>query len=825
MKIVAQTVQLPRSVKIRVDKVASDGRVIVFFTGMFVDHKDYAQAAKRLGVSEQHITAVVDTELRAGKNPAEVYLTNKQAERPKYRVRHETGTRNKAYIYDDFAPALAKAGINTDMVIEWDGHEWTCNLDLDFGYHKPTPEQLLAFCETIKPAPVFYWLSRSGGLHLMYYATDVYTADELASVAGYHLLQRFPNGKIEFLHRSRCPANTVHTRHADTDIDALRTLLLQPVETDCLAWLDEHGYEVGSRYAHTDCPVAPSERSKKNSPPVVVYDDHITCFICQADGRCCGSRRAGYFPIPALAGGRVNSQIANAVNNFVHWHHAKHSVKSTIHDETHGRLLYSSLLKLKHGDDIRIPMIFKACEPNGLVRYNGYWCDNLGRTVDLEKGSSILRQLPHCHDLQVNGDTTINPASCEWLSKPVDQSTRGYYAVTPIRGIHITQYQDLPPNKIYNVLQTSRLASDDMANRRPEYIPAGHRMDYTEAWNVLEKVFPLIDRKYIELLIVGRGCMEHRSGLPPMIFCTGSTGKGKTSHAQIAAAICGDNESVVKLKREPDRFMNGVLAAKNSGGFVLFDEYFKFARESAMSNTEAIEQLLSFTEESLIYLIHIGSVPLGDLPLFIWCDSELPIEVKQHEQIGRRVIHHELYNALSWETSMKRSGINRADRLRTDGTPEMISACNAILSHVIETYFNTSSTDFIETAKSMGFKLIRESDVIDDKRMSIRQFLYAIMDSKAIPESLADVNRYSKRGFKIGRSTGNDRLYQLYAQLQNEKEAGSTQCSAIAESDIMQILDAEVPCKLETRKHGLTYVFRIVSIDESRVNDEVLKPE
>jgi hypothetical protein len=824
MKLTAQTVQTPRTTKIRIDKIASDGRVIIFFTGSFVDHKDYAQAAKRLGVSEQHIATIVDGELRQGKNPAELFLTNKTAERPKYRVRFETGNANRAYIFDEFAPALQRVGIDSGMVIEWDGVEWTCNLDLDFGIHAPTPEQLIAFCETIKPAPAYYWLSRSNGLHLIYNATEVYTADELASVAGYHLLQRFPNGKVEFLHRSRCPANSVYTRHADTDIDSLRSLLLQPVETDCLAWLEEHGYEPGMRYAHTDCPVAPSERSKKNSPPVVVYEDHIFCFICNADGRCCGSRRAGYFPIPALAGGRVNTQIANAVNNFVHWNHAQHILRSTVHNSDHARLLYSSLMKLKHGDDIRIPMVFKACEPNGLVRYNGYWCDNLGRTVDLEKGSSIIRQLPHCHDLMPNGDTQINPATCEWLSKPVDQSTRGYYAVTPIRGIHITQYQDLPPNKIYNVLQSSRLASEDMANRRPEYVPAGHRMDYADAWNILEKVFPCIDRNYIELLIVGRGCMEHRSGLPPMIFCTGGTGKGKTSHAQIAAAICGDNDSVVQLKRERDRFMNGVLAAKNAGGFCIFDEYFKFAREAGLSNTEAIEQLLSFTEESLIYLIHIGSVPLGDLPLFIWCDSELPIEVQQHEQIGRRVIHHELYNALSWETSMRSAGINRPDRLRTDGTPEMISACNAILSHVIEKHFNTSATDFIETAKSMGFKLIRESAAIDDKKMNIRQFLYAIMDSKAIPTSLSDINRYSKRGFKIARSTGNDNLYQLYTQLQNEKEHNTPQCSAVSESDLMAILDAEVPCKLETRKHGLTYVFRIVSIDGERVNDEVLKP-
>lgn len=827
MKLVAQTVQTPRTTKIKIEKIRADGTQVTFFTGSFIVHTDYAACSKRLGVSEDVVSTIVDGMLRQGQNPCELYLTNKVAEKPKYRVRHETGSATRAWLFDDFASAIQKAGVDTGMVIEWEGKEWTCCLDLDFNDFKPTPEQLTSFCETIKPAPVYYWLSKSGGLHLIYASTEIYTADELASVAAYHLVQRFPNGEVEFLHRTRCPKHQPHTRIPDTDIAALRSLLLEVVETDCVAWLTERGYEIGCRYNHIDCPVSPSDRSRNNTPPVVVYNDHIFCYICQKDGRCCGSRRPGFFPIPALSGGRVNTQIANAVTNFVHWTHARHIMRSTINNEEHARLLYSSLLKLKHGDDMRIPMAFKSAEPNGLVRYNGYWCDSGGKTVELEKSSSILKQLPHCHDMLPNGDTQINPATCEWLSKPVDQSLRGYYAVTPIRGIHITQYQELPSNKIYNVLQTAKLSPDDMVKRRPEFVPSpikpGERETKLEkAWQTLEYVFPHIDRRYIELLIVGRGCVEHRSGLPPMVFCTGPTGVGKTSHAQIAAAICGDNETTVQLKRERDRFLNGVLQAKNNGGFVLFDEFFKYAKQAGLDETESIEQLLSFTEESLIYLIHVGSVPLGDLPLFIWCDNEIPNAVLSHEQIGRRVIHHELTKELNWEISLRNAGINRADRLRTDGTTEMIAACNTILSTVIEEHFTTPSTDFIEVAKLLGFKLIRESSNVDDKHALIHELCTAIIKAKDIDAHTNEKKRFSPKGFKLCKSVGVDNLYQLIDLCQKPHEKGSTELSIVAESNLQNILNTKQSCKIELRKHGLQFAIRIVSHDGLLVNGELL---
>lgn len=821
MKIVASQIQTARTTKIKVEKLDSNDNSIVFFTGHFVDHKDFSACSRRLGVTEKLIAKCVEHH-KKDNAPYAISIGSTHIEPTFYRIRNELGNTDSASIVNTFEAALTIAGVDNNKVIEWDNKNITCCLDIDFDYHAPNPKQLLDFCDILKPRPAYHWLSKNDGLHLIYYATDLYHADELASVAAYQIFKRFPNCEIEFLHRTRAPKQQPIKNQVNNDIDSLKTLLLEYVETDCKKWLDERNLTVGHRYPHTFCPVMPSDRAKSNTPPVVIYEDHIYCYICAKDGKCAGSRKPGYFPISALAGSRINTMIATAVNNFVHWSHASHVLYSTVQNKEHAKLLYSSLLKLKHGPDPRIPFVFTAAEPNGLVRYAGYWCDINGKAVDIDRSSSILKQLPHTMVITDTGTIESDAAACEWLSKPVNHAKRGYSAVTPIRGFHITQYQELPNDKIYNVLHTSLLSDDSKEKRRPVFVPANHRMNIDDAWGVLEEIFPKYDKRLIELLIVGRGCTEHRSGLPPMLFIDGATRTGKTSHIQIASAICGDDTRIVHLKKDRDRFLNGLLEAKNNAGFVNFDEIFKYAKQAGLDDVEAMEQLLSFTENTLIYLIHIGSVPLGNLPFFIWTDTGIPDAVKRHEQIGRRLVCHSLYSELKWEETLKNSGIREPINLRLYGDDKTITACNAILSHVVERHFTTTVTDYFEVAKELGFKILRDSSAVDEKYEVIKDLFEMVCKSKDIPDNTTDKKRWSKRGLKITSINGVDPLYPAFSLCQSHNEKETEICKMIEETNLQRALGTKYPCRFECKKHGVKLAMRFVSIDEQYVNQELI---
>lgn len=820
MKITATQINTPRSTKIQIDKIDSTGSVLVFYTGNFTDHSDYVKCAKRIGVNENAVVYLINEVYRKGVTPAEMILTGNRGTPPRFVIRNETGTTDSATVVDDVH--IAMGTVRQGQIIQWEGKKHVCVLDVDYSYHKPTPGQLVAFADIMQPNPAYYWLSKSGGLHCVYVASYLYDADELAAVGAYQIIRRFPNSKCELLNRTRAPYGACQKGLSNDDTSTIAGLLLENNTIDCEKWLTEREYEIGQRYPHTQCPVKPSERAKSNTPPVVVYEDHLYCYICAADGVCMGSRRAGYFPIPALSGGRVNTKIANAVENFVHYGHAQYILSNITPMPNINKMLYSALLKMKHGDDARIASVFEAGEPNGLIRYNGYWADKHGTIVTLEKSSAILKELPHCWKLQPNGGLELNPSAPDWLSKTIDHSVRGYYPVIPLRGIHITQHQQLPENKLHTVLQSGALAEESNIKRRPEYIPQSHRMNYETAWAELEKVFPGVNRTLIELLIVGRGCAEHSAGLPPMLFITGPTGVGKSSHVQIASAICGDVANVVHLKNDRDRFLNGLLIAKQNGGFVFFDEFFKYAKQARLDNVEAMQELLSFSPYTMVYLIHVGSIPFGEMPFFIWADNKIPLEILSHEQIGRRVHTMHLASEVSWEKPLADSGINKPTHLRLYGSQTVVDACNAILSHVIENHFSASVTDFADVCKLYNVKPLRDSDVVQQKYETVIDLFDAVCSAKPIEDS-NDKKRFSSPGYKVTIQDSGDKLATAFSLCQSEHDHNTTQCSKVEECDLQKVCGLKTPAKLEVRKHGRKIAMRFVSLDGKLVNEQLRK--
>lgn len=799
--------------KLCVDKVSDDGTTIIArFTSAFSDSADFRKGGKALGVNaDDLLDAILNKFKRDGLTIIPI-LTQRVGET--YTVREEQGATRTAYT--DFKSALENC--KRGQVLEWKTTALTCALDVD--YHKgnaPDAFDLIAFCETLNPTPHWYWITKSGGLRLIYQAQGIYDASEYAACAALLISQRFPTSKFELLRRSRAPFGTVHHRAVvSCDMDAIRGLLSTYTNGDYTEWLEARGFEPGQRYQHSCCPVAPSERAATNTNPVVVYSDHIHCYICAADGIKFGSRTPGFFPLSRITGDKVNTPIARCVEHFTHWGHAKHALRQAIGNEQIAKASYAALLKFKHGDDARIGLVFSAGEPNGLVRYDGYWCDGNGVILTLSGSSAILKALPHCLKVS-NGELIDNPEAVEWLSETVDHSCRGYAPLYAIRGIQFTQFQDLPSTRIFNVLPSYELQPDTMVSKRPRYMGERERMTEDEAWSKIEELFPKIDRKVIELLLVGRGCTEFRAGLPPMLFLTGNTGSGKTAHVEIAAAIAGDKATPVPFNKDINHLRQSLLVAKQTGAFVFFDEFFKNARIQRVPEVDATETLLSFTPDSVSHQLYVGPVRMGDLPLLIWADTHIPQEVLTHEQIGRRMYHHRFPGGLTWEATMQRIGEFKF--LRANGNPDIVDACNAILSAVVDRYFTGELCDFATAANSLGFKRLRDGDALEDKRCLIRE-LFSVISAAPCPGDVW-AKKYG-RGSKKMELDGNNEIYAAVDMLWRIDEKNTRSCGAIEEADLKVAIGLKEAAKFEIRLiNRSVFAVRFVSLDGKLVNEEL----
>jgi hypothetical protein len=772
--------------KYRVEKLAHDGRFLVSYVG-----EPSAKMAKALGIPEAIVYRLVT---QVGK------FDLMELPACKFHIRKETSGEKKEY--PDFTSAYAAA--STGWVIEWDELQVCCCFDLDdHQMSVATAQDNLRYHSMI-------WTSMSGeGFHAIYHAAGGYAAIELAAMDAYRLQVKYPDAKIELLPRTRMPPVKSQAIYCEP----------KPVAefTSAGTWLEDKGYKVGQRLAHTDCPVTPSPRSMKNpGPPVVLRDHYVHCYICESDGIRMGSKNPGRFPYSVLSGDTRPTQLSLIVDNLTHYGHAKHSVYVIGIEEPIAKNLYSGLLKCKHGvDDPRIPAVFTAGEPVGLVRQSGYWTDENGVSLKLGKDSPVLKSLPTAQTIDRRGVPSLCPTNLEWLTHPIDLTRLGYLPVVPLYGIQITQFQSTDIRKTYRVRQ---------GVNPPKYLPQEKRLPELEAWNEIESIFPRINRTAIEALIVGRGCSEARVGLPPMLFFTGNTGVGKTSLTMVAAAICGDSSTPVFLNRERDRFNNAFLAAKSKSGFVFFDEFFKFAKQASLSDVEAMESLtLGMQTNAQAYVIYIGTVPMGDLPFMIWGDTTIPDEVAKHEQVGRRVHHMHLVETLEWEGPLADFGIYEYTNLRSHGSVRLRLALDSILSWVMDRWFTGPPTDFAVVMKELGVKRILDGELIQAKNELLKEFYAAVCKAPAMKD-VSDIKRFSGPGWKVIRSdAGNDPLFTLFELLQTEEEraARGGKCRALFETPLRKALGKKHEILFEMRTHGRKYAMRFISTDKKQTNGEI----
>src|SRR6185437_1359931 len=222
-----------------------------------------------------------------------------------FRLRGLRQSASEGVPFRSFFDAMSATCEADDPVIEWDGvSEWAI-LDLDF--HKgftPDANDIRQAADTLRPLPLAWWISRSGGLHALYSRQTVSPAAELAACAALALTARFPTSTVEIKRSTRRPpGDVVYSRPtAETGITRLSGVMSAD-DLTLTSWLEDRDLIPGQRYPHDRCPVCPDgSRARGNAPPVCVYEDHIYCFICAADGVRRGCRTAGYFPLAKLCG-------------------------------------------------------------------------------------------------------------------------------------------------------------------------------------------------------------------------------------------------------------------------------------------------------------------------------------------------------------------------------------------------------------------------------------------------------------------------------------------------------------------------------------------
>lgn len=711
-----------------------------------------------------------------------------------------------------FDAALAAPVAAGEWVIEWEGTSIVCAVDLDFhGEDPPAADALRLSVAAIRPVPRYWWRTLHGGLRLVYFAGGGLLASDCAATAGYQLVRRFPSALLELLSRTRRPPSEVHTAEQSYDCDSLRSLYGEAQIDDHAAaqWLADRGLEPGQRYPHTQCPVNSYAAAEHNpGAPVVVTDQYVRCYICERDGRCHGSKDAGYFPLAALVGGSQHSRLKTAVDNFVHWGHARYVMAQEapqLSDKL-GRAIYGALLRMTHKADPRIDPCFAAGEPNGIVRFNGYWATSHGEPYRLSQSSRLLSGLPSTW----NDRAEPVAARVELLAQSVDLAPNGYPALTPIWGCQLTSAQQLPGNRVYTVLQTAELRNPAMQSAWPQYVPVLQRMPENIAWDLLDGVFPGVDRNAVRLLIAAKGCSELKAGLPPMIFITGPTGAGKTGVVLIAAAICGDHVKRITYNKDPDRLFAMIREAREKGSYAAFDEFIKGARRARRDAEAAMEVVLDLDEDAVAHKLYIGPVVLGDLPVFVWCDTAVPAEVAQHKQIGRRVHHVYLAESRSWEGSLAAAGIREPGALRTRGTPDLIAAANAILSDVIDEFFGPEPTDFATVAAKLGFAKLMESDLSRERVELIRELftlVCGVRDGVTRPSD-ADRKQWSHDSWRIIDCAADSRAATVWESLCDRRNLA--EAKAVDEVDIKAALGLAAPTTVERRAKNRRVAIRFV---------------
>lgn len=632
---------------------------------------------------------------------------------------HALSFRNESSV-EAFRTALFDTpGTYTEPIIEWSGTDRLCCLDID--YHStqaPTKQYIDGIVSRIRPQPYCWHYShgdgKGHGAKLYFSSHPGYSAVELASVAGLQWVELDPRATFDLTRSTRHPGfkrtrddmkppvtsmDDIHVTYGSGDVSAVRRLLLSEVESsDVEDYLASRGWRIGLSLPHTECPIDPTEGAKQ---PVYIGDRGILCLRCRDRGL--GGKVPGFRSYASLIGGKDN-RIRTMVKNFVHLEHARiilqnlyPTIPETILDN-----VYRVMLKIVHSpDDPRINLAMLAGK--GFIRITGQWVSVDGTTSLADGTQRYVQSLPAVLIPKEDGYSVNIPALTAFLNAG-DLSEYGYQDVSFLRGCKVYgQYLPYPNKEIVKMV-----CRKEFVDCIPRYLNKSIRMEIEDAWELLEQEFPGINRTYVKLLIAAKGASEGRLAQCPFLMITGVSSAGKSTTVHIAAGICGDKADEPIYHPDPMRFRAALMDGAKQSGFICINEVFKMSANSKLSATQALDPMLSLTEDSRSHVLYVGTVPFGRLPVFVLTDINCPSEVTQDYQLTRRFTFYRLDDSIEWTNSLVTRNIKPHEfRLIS---PEHNRAADTILSDVIDEFFR-KPTPLVEISRQLGIG-VAEVDTI-----------------------------------------------------------------------------------------------------------------
>lgn len=781
----------------------SNNQLVARETSSFRTNKDFINVSRTLGIEYKTLQTIIDEYERDGKTRFEIVLIENSL---KITIANKAGIETDSrglstreslieYLQEKLIP------VDEELFMVWDNDNALCAVDVDVeanttGFDLDSLEMILA---RLTPIPHCSWITKSGGLRFLYLEQDGFSAKELCSLCILNLSNTILYKQIELKSETRLPVNPVKFTQQTISFDAIGSFLKQYSIEDSLVqeFLESNDLELGVRYGHEKCPVKPSKSGKNN--PVVINDNGIFCFICQSNGVIAGSSKPGFFPYSYLCGEDNETVFLTLIQNFVHFEHAKHILASLFKlDDIVIRNIYKACFKLMYKTDPRTTLVFS--EGKNIVRFNRYWVNHHGESYQKEI-NRILQYLPSCQEY-INNELVVNQQKLVEFEQAFDLSQYGYYELTPIFGqtIFYVHNEVCKHNYYPKIIQNHKLAKDNLLHYWPKYQPG----NIDQAWAVINSIFPGIEKNLVYLLIAAKGFSESAISLPPMIFINGPTSSAKTSTVEIASAICGDSNTNIVWTNNIDRIRQQIIEAKYQGSFVTFNEITKEASQRKIPNIQSMDFLLNLTPNSTSWKIYVGSIRLGQLPVFVWTDTEIPDEIQSDAQLSRRLVQVNLPKQVDWQQSAKDNSLAHFDELRLL-SKDVAYACNTILSYVIDTYFS-SPMSFEDVVIDLGYNYMNNSIMAQNDKQLLKDFFDEVC--KQIDTDETDQRRLGGRGWKKIDKRIESTILNLWEMLNDETIGGrwitSRKCSSI---DWSRIISVSIPVNFEVRNNGNNIVF------------------
>lgn len=517
--------------------------------------------------------------------------------------------------------------------------------------------------------------------------------------------------------------------------------------------------------------------------------------------------------------------LETLVKNLAHWTHAAIIIEQLLGLQGRlARLVYSAALKAYHGaDDPRIKSVFTAGDD--MVRQLGRWTSVDGAVTYPRSIEETVRNLPAVQykiNTEKGPEVVIDAEQVERFSKTQTELTPyGYPPILIVPGVRVYSHHIAIEYRYTLAVPASEYQQrPDIA---PRYVPLNQRMALDEAWAALEAVFPGLRRDYLQHCLAAAGCAEVSHGQPYFILATGPSGSAKTTTPRVAAGILGVQPRAVSWTPSTERWHQLLAEAADVTSLVTCNEYLKLAMRQRYTAKQALDPFLELEIGLAAHRLYVGPVPITKLPGLIVTDIRIPPDIADDRQIGRRFIYVHLTSRVNWDDPCRAAGIEDAARLRFGG-PHLVAAANAVLSHVIDTYFS-SPQSLAAIAQQLGFPLLEHADLGGGTQDLIDLFVAVC---QAQPATGADANRFSGRGWKvIVRGSEND-LARSWEKVCDSGWISSRRCES---EDWAQVLQAnaagEIVCDI--RPHGDSRIgirFRVGAVNQpTAVNEQIISPD